>query len=116
MPDAACFPPRRAPRPIHPAPGRAGAFGTVMAALLIAGAAHAQTAGAKKEDTSCAQYGAGFQKIPGSTSCVRTGATVRVDAFGGSGLTSAPNQFGGTPSGSGPAASTTSSDPWKSAR
>ncbi|MFG1350272.1 hypothetical protein [Xanthobacter autotrophicus] len=92
---------------------RAGALGAGLATLLLASGAHAQSAAAKKEDTSCAQYGAGFQKVPGGTSCVRTGATVRADGFSGSALTGAPNQFGGTPSGSGTAAA---SDPWKSTR
>lgn len=121
MPDAAFFPPCPTPRLLRLAPigGRAvramGATGAALAALLLAGSAQAQSAAAKKDDSSCAQYGAGFQKVPGGTSCVRTGATVRAEGFSGSAITSAPNQFGGTPSGSGTTATETS-DPWKSAR
>ncbi|MCG5235975.1 hypothetical protein [Xanthobacter oligotrophicus] len=126
MPDAASFPPCPAPRamrfaPVGRRPSRAvGALAAGLAALLLAafplaGSAQAQSAAAKKEDTSCAQYGAGFQKVPGGTSCVRTGATVRAEGFSGTALTGAPNQFGGTPSGSGTTATDTS-DPWKSAR
>lgn len=121
MPDTTSFPPCPTPRAMRPAPigGRSvraiGALTAGLAALLLAGSAQAQSAAAKKEDTSCAQYGAGFQKVPGGTSCVRTGATVRAEGFSGAALTGAPNQFGGTPSGSGTTATDTA-DPWKSAR
>lgn len=126
MPHAASFPPRPAPRPMRVARRRGnalrrgGVLGATLAALLLptlflAGSAHAQSAAAKKDDTSCAQYGAGFQKVPGGTSCVRTGVTVRAEGFSGGALTNAPNQFGGTPSGSGTTAADTS-DPWKNAR
>ncbi|MFG1180317.1 hypothetical protein [Xanthobacter versatilis] len=126
MPDAASFPPCPAPRSLRPAPvGRrpsrvvgglaAGLAALLLAAVPLAGSAQAQSAAAKKEDTSCAQYGAGFQKVPGGTSCVRTGATVRAEGFSGTALTGAPNQFGGTPSGGG-TTTTETVDPWKSAR
>ncbi|MFG1301691.1 hypothetical protein V5F49_18040 [Xanthobacter sp. V3C-3] len=87
----------------------------LAAALLCATPVLAQSSGTGKEDKSCAQYGAGFQRVPGSTSCVRTGASVRTDAFSGGAPGTAGNQFNGTPTGASGTA-TQNSDPWKTTR
>ncbi|MEP9352042.1 hypothetical protein ABLE93_00435 [Xanthobacter sp. KR7-65] len=94
----------------------------MLAVALVAGAAPAaaQAPAAGKADTTCAAYGADFKRVPGSDSCVRTGAAVRTDVYGGQALSSAPNQFSATPTA--PPASppqpslAVPADPWKSAR
>lgn len=94
----------------------------VAGAVLLAGAApaFAQSAakdtGPVKADPLCATYGADFQRVPGTTSCVRSGAAVRTDVYGGRPPGSAPNQFSGTPTGSAPTAADAAADPWKAAR
>lgn len=87
----------------------------LAAGMLLAAPARAQSSGASKEDTSCAQYGAGFQRVPGSNSCVRTGASVRTDAVGGGAPGNAGGQFNATPTGSS-TSSAQGTDPWKTAR
>ena len=95
-------------------------FALVLGAALVAvagGGAMAQSASKSsssgKSDSFCASYGAGFQRVPGTNSCVRSGAAVRTDAYGGSAPSNAPNQFNNTITPSQPAAAP---DPWKSAR
>lgn len=83
--------------------------------VLMASAAFAQSSGARKEDNSCAQYGAGFQRVPGSNSCVRTGASVRTDAYSGGAPGNAGGQFNAPTSGT-TGTSAPSTDAWKSAR
>lgn len=103
--------------------------GAVMlgAALVVAAGPVLAQAGGKsdvksdgstgKTDKVCASYGPGFQRVPGTDSCVRSGAAVRTDVYGGTGVSNAPNQFSGTGGTSLPSASDTAApDPWKSAR
>jgi hypothetical protein len=95
-------------------------------AALVAGAAPAFAQATTKDtardtakaDPLCATYGADFQRVPGTTSCVRSGAAVRTDVYGGRTPGNAPNQFSGTPTGStAPTASDApAADPWKAAR
>lgn len=89
----------------------AGAAALVFAG---AGAAAAQSSG-PRDDKGCAQYGAGFQKMPGSDSCVRSRAAVQADGFSGRSVSSTPPQstMGSTSLGT---SSDTSVDPWKTAR
>lgn len=112
--------------PALPAPGpraviaRAAVAGALMAGLFLPGPALAQSAakpaGAGKGDSFCASYGPGFQRVPGSDSCVKTGAAVRTDAYGGGAISNAPSQFNNPTSSALPATGTTPPDPWKSAR
>lgn len=100
----------------HPLFPRRAARGTVLAggllALAAAAPAFAQTKpDAAKTDRSCAAYGAGFQKVPGSDTCVRVGAAVRVDAHTGGAVGSATQGAS-----SGPTSTATDTDPWKTAR
>jgi len=97
------------------ASARARRIAVALCAVLVASPALAQSTGARKEDTGCAQYGAGFQRVPGSNACVRTGVSVRTDAYGGNALGNAGSQFNATPSGSS-SGSTPSNDPWKTTR
>lgn len=88
--------------------------GAALAAGLSVQTASAQAAGsAPRNDTGCAQYGEGFQKVPGSDSCVRMRAGVRADGYSGTALGSAPAQGNSSAT---PLGTTTSSDPWKVAR
>lgn len=118
------------PAAIGPARGTRGRIpGTLAfgAALLMAaaGPALAQSSGksgsasgssTSKSDSFCASYGPGFQRVPGSDSCVKTGAVVRTDAYSGSGPSNAPNQFNNTISSSQPSTAAPAPDPWKSSR
>lgn len=132
MPDVASSRPRRPLPWVAPAIARGRAFRRVLVAAglvggllpgLLAGPAQAQSsaaakgggAGAGTADRSCAQYGAGFQKLPGSDSCVRVGAAVRTDGYSGHSVSSASNQFSGS-SGTVGASGSDATDPWKSAR
>ena len=117
LPELAAMP--RASRPLFSA-RRSGAarmsFSLVLGAVLIAvagSAAMAQSASKSSSGSVCASYGAGFQRVPGTDSCVRSGAAVRTDAYGGSAPSNAPNQFNNTITPSQPSAAP---DPWKSAR
>ncbi len=89
----------------------------VAALVAVAGmpvmAQSASKSGSGKSDSFCASYGAGFQRVPGTDSCVRSGAAVRTDAYSGGSVSSAPNQFNNTITPSQPSAAP---DPWKSAR
>ncbi|MFG1347284.1 hypothetical protein V5F59_20525 [Xanthobacter autotrophicus DSM 431] len=95
---------------------RSLAAGIAAVALLVASAAGAaaQSSGSR-DDKSCAQYGPGFQKMPGSDSCVRTRAGVQADGIAGRSVSSTPaqNTMGSTNLGT---SSDTSVDPWKAAR
>lgn len=93
--------------------------------MAAAGPALAQSSGksgsasgssTSKSDSFCASYGPGFQRVPGSDSCVKTGAVVRTDAYSGSGPSNAPNQFNNTISSSQPSTAAPAPDPWKSSR
>lgn len=90
--------------------------------MAAAGPALAQSSGksgsgssTSKSDSFCASYGPGFQRVPGTDSCMKTGAAVRTDAYSGSGPSNAPNQFNNTISSSQPSTAA-APDPWKSAR
>lgn len=82
-----------------------------MPALAQSASKNSSSSG--KSDSFCASYGAGFQRVPGTDSCVRSGAAVRTDAYSGGSVSSAPNQFNNTITPSQPSAAP---DPWKSAR
>lgn len=95
----------------------------MLSAALVAGSgpALAQASGksspsGSKSDSLCASYGPGFQRVPGSDSCVKTGAAVRTDAYSGSGVSNAPSQFNNTISSSQPSTAAPATDPWKSSR
>lgn len=96
----------------------------MFGAVLVAGAcgpALAQASGkssnsGSKSDSFCASYGPGFQRMPGTDSCMKTGAAVRSDAYSGSGPSNAPNQFNNTISSSQPSTAAPATDPWKSSR
>lgn len=112
--------PAAAPLPHRPA-HRAGhvtlwVCGLLTGAILGGPALAQSTAGGTNQDKSCAAFGPGFQKVPGSDSCVRTRANVRADGYVGGALSNAPNQGMGNPSGGSTSTTTDSSDPWKSAR
>lgn len=113
--------------PARPARGtrakiaRAAVAGALMAGLFLSGGALAQSAArpsgaGSKSDSFCASYGPGFQRVPGSDSCVKTGAAVRTDAYSGNGVSNAPNQFNNSTSSTLPATGTTPTDPWQTAR
>ncbi len=89
------------------------AFVGVAGSAAMAQSASKGSSGSGKSDSFCASYGAGFQRVPGTDSCVRSGAAVRTDAYGGSAPSNAPNQFNNTITPSQPSAAP---DPWKSAR
>lgn len=103
-------------------PHAAGAirFGMALAGATLAVGLSIQTASAQtansapRNDTGCAGYGEGFQKVPGSDSCVRMRSSVRADGYAGTALGSAPAQgnSSATPLGT----TTNASDPWKVAR
>lgn len=96
----------------------------MFGAVLVAGAggpALAQASGkssnsGSKSDSFCASYGPGFQRMPGTDSCMKTGAAVRSDAYSGSGPSNAPNQFNNTVSSSQSSTAAPATDPWKSSR
>lgn len=115
-----------APRPL------ARACAPLTAAALMALAAIAAGAGAARAQSNpCAAFGPGFQKMPGSDSCVKAGGAVRFDAYTGGNLSSNPGA-GSTPTGTSgatapaPAAPsgatdnksppTAANDPWRQAR
>jgi hypothetical protein len=95
-------------------------FGFALAALAGVFGAGAALAGeaAKPGTTSganpCALFGAGFQRAPGTDTCIKVGGAVRVDAGSGTPVGNAPNPgtSATTTSGnSGPAV-----DPWKTVK
>ena len=58
----------------------------------------------------CAQYGAGFQQAPGSSTCVKVTGAIRIDAGSGGSIGNAPN------SGTDIVTEGTPVDPWKLSR
>lgn len=105
-------------RPGHVRPVRVGTglLGAVLALGVLMGPAMAQSAGSgARDDKSCASYGAGFQKAPGSESCIRVRSAVRVDSYSGNSLTGLPGQANGGSTGFGPT-SEQPADPWKVTR
>ncbi|MFS8039218.1 hypothetical protein ACI7BZ_20035 [Xanthobacter sp. AM11] len=102
--------------PARPRPAGCLAAGLLAACLLAAPAAAQSAAAGAKGDTSCAQYGPGFQKAPGSDSCVRMRSGVRVDGFAGGALTSAPGQGNSGATSLGSTAEPQPVDPWKTPR
>ncbi|WP_374252259.1 hypothetical protein [Xanthobacter sp.] len=120
-----------APSPLSSARRSGAAFGlarlcgaVVLGATVAAAAASpalAQASGksspsGSKSDSFCASYGPGFQRVPGSDSCVKTGAVVRSDAYSGSSVSNAPNQFNNSSSSALPSTAAPAADPWKTAR
>ncbi|MFH1556914.1 MAG: porin [Pseudomonadota bacterium] len=115
LPFAHFFPPRRAGAPVRALRG-----GLALAALLGTFGADAARAGdtakpgANPGANPCAQFGAGFQRAPGTDTCIKVGGAVRMDAGSGSTVGNAPNP--GTSAttitgNSGPAF-----DPWKTVK
>ncbi|MEP9368068.1 porin [Xanthobacter sp. VNH20] len=87
-----------------------------LAALLGLSGAGSALAGdtVKAGANPCAQFGAGFQRAPGSDTCIKVGGAVRMDAGSGNTAGNAPNPGSSsttTSGNSGPAV-----DPWKPAR
>ena len=87
------------------APARAALLAAVSLAVIwpLGSPAIAQS-------NPCAALGPGFQKAPGSDSCVRAGGAVRVDAFSGGSLSANPGA-GNTPTGTGAAAPAAAAPP-----
>ncbi|MFG1464239.1 porin [Xanthobacter sp. DSM 24535] len=86
-----------------------------LAVLLgsASAAAAAEATPGKTGGNPCAQFGAGFQRAPGSDTCIKVGGAVRVD--GGTGTTA-----GNAPNAGSSSTSTTGNpgpaiDPWKPA-
>ncbi|MFG1427610.1 porin [Roseixanthobacter glucoisosaccharinicivorans] len=90
--------------------GTLGAGGALAGESAKSGTASGTASGANP----CAQFGAGFQRAPGSDTCIKVGGAVRVDAGSGNTAGNAPNPGSSnttTTGNSGPAV-----DPWKPAR
>lgn len=116
-----------APRCSFSSPGRTRRAAVVLAATLAA----VPAGGALAQSNPCAALGPGFQKAPGSDSCVKTGGAVRFDAYSGGSLSSNPGA-GSTPTGTTGAAAPppaaaappsdkkspppAANDPWRQAR
>lgn len=65
--------------------------------------------------TSCAQFGPDFRLQPGTDTCVRMGAMIRMDAGTGRALSNAPNQ-GNNNTGMDTSSAYSGSDAWKTSR
>ncbi|WP_454915814.1 hypothetical protein [Xanthobacter sediminis] len=88
----------------------------LCAVLGTASGARGQNGGSGTAGASdCAALGEGFVRMPGSDTCVRMRSAVRVDAYGGGGLTRGGG-FGNTATDLGTSTQNTAPDPWKQAR
>lgn len=105
--------------PARMAIAQAMALGILIAQILAAMTlpASAQASGGKP-DPLCATYGEGFQRVPGTSSCMRSSSAIRTDVHSGSSF-GGPNQFDNAPTGPGttqPTAAASSSEAPKAQR
>lgn len=114
LPFAHFSPARRAGGPVRALRGRL-ALAALVGTFGAGGALAGETAkpGANLGANPCAQFGAGFQRAPGTDTCIKVGGAVRLDAGSGSTAGNAPNPGSSntTTGNSGPAF-----DPWKTVK